>query len=329
MRMEAAMKITRRKFVESSAVGSAAALLPRLGMGAAQRMPMRDFGKTGLKVSILAFGGGMRFLSYENDDEAIAVLNHALDLGINYIDTAHEYGDGKSQLRIGQVMKTRRKQVVLATKFGGRKADEAMRQIETDLKRLQVDQVDVLNIHGLEGDADLASIEAPDGALKSLYRARDEKMARFIGITCHASPQTLKTALERHDLDVTQMALNPGFTRIEFNPFKAVPVPSASFENLALPVAVRKNMGIIAMKIFAQDWLQGKLPAEKLLYYSMSLPVATAVIGMPRREHIEQNVALACSFKPLSEAERKRLSDSISDEHKIAMEKFFSNHIDS
>jgi uncharacterized protein len=325
------MKISRRKFVETSALGCATALLPGLPFAETPKMPMREFGKTGVKVPILAFGGGSRYLMYQDADEAIAVLNHAIDLGVTYIDTAHEYGEhGESEMRIGEVMKTRRKEVLLATKFSGRKADEGKRMIETSLQRLQTDHVDVLHIHGLGDADDLAAIEASDGALNALYWARDQKMTRFVGVTGHADPHTLATALERHDFDCTQMALNAGLTRMEFGvKTTAIPMPQGNFETVALPVAKRKNLGVIAMKVFGQEWLSDKAPVEKLIYYSMSLPVSAAVIGMPKREYLERNATLAWNFAPLSEQEMHRISGSIADEHKTAMAEFFRSHVDS
>jgi len=325
------MKISRREFVEASALGCATALLPGLSFAETSKMPKRDFGKTGEKVSLLAFGGGSRYLMYQNADEAIAVLNHAIDLGITYIDTAHEYGEhGESEMRIGEVMKTRRKEVFLATKFSGRKADEAKRMIETSLQRLQTDHVDVLHIHGLGAPDELAEIEAPDGALKALYWARDQNMTRFVGVTGHQDPHTLATALERHDFDCTQMALNAGLTRMEFGvKTTAIPMPHGNFEDVALPMANRKKLGVIAMKVFGQEWLLGKAPVEKLIYYSMSLPVSAAVIGMPKREYVRQNAELAWNFAPLPESEMHRISGSIADEHKTAMAEFFSNHHDA
>ncbi len=325
------MNISRRKFVEASALGCATALLPGMAFAETKQMPKREFGKTGEKVSILAFGGGSRYLTYQDADEAIAVLNHAIDLGITYIDTAHEYGEhGESEMRIGEVLKTRRKEVFLATKFSGRKADEAKRMIETSLQRLQTDHVDVLHIHGLGGPDELAEIEAPDGALKALYWARDQKMTRFVGVTSHSDPQTLAAALERHDFDCTQMALNAGLTRMEFGvKTTAIPMPQGNFETVALPVAKRKNLGVIAMKVFGQDWLKDKAPVEKLIYYSMSLPVSAAVIGMPKREYVERNAALAWNFAALPEEEMHRISSSIADEHKVAMMEFLRNHVDA
>src|SRR5947199_125610 len=149
-----------------------------------------------------------------------------------------------------------------------------MRTVDTSLKRLQVDHVDLLHIHALMGPDDLAAIEARDGAYNALRKVKDAKMARFIGITCHAYPDVLKTALERHEFDCTQMALNAALrTQVKDS--------TSSFETTALPVALRKKMGVTAMKVFAQDALAGQAPPEKLLHYSMSLPVAATVGGMP------------------------------------------------
>ncbi len=111
------MDITRRRFIEAAAIG--AAMTPALGAGDAPRIPTRPFGKTGLEVSILGFGSGSRFLMYQDEDKALEALSHAIDLGITYIDTAHAYGDGKSEARIGRLMPARRQEIVLATKLPG------------------------------------------------------------------------------------------------------------------------------------------------------------------------------------------------------------------
>ena len=326
------MNISRRQFLETAAL-SCVSMSGVIGqsVGAASKIPTRTLGRTGLTVSVLAFGSGSRFMMYEQEDKALEALNKALDLGITYVDTAHNYGGGKSEERIGKVMAHRRKEVVLATKIAARKGDEAMRLIELSLKRLQTDHVDVLHIHSLTSMEDLAAIEAPDGVLQTMLKARDQKLTRFIGITCHAAPQALQTALERHDFDCTQMALNAARARMAegSGPMKATPMKEGGFEALALPVAKRKNLGVIAMKVFGQEQILGTAPIEKLLYYSMSLPVSTCSVGMPKLEHIEQNIQLARKFKPLSEAERRDLSASIGQEHKLAQERFFRNHVDA
>lgn len=318
------MGISRRGFLKVVGAGS----LVKPVFGASAKLPRRPLGKTGVEVSSLAFGAGSRFLMYEQEDVALAVLNEAIDLGITYIDTAQSYGNGKSEERVGKVMRDRRKEVFLTTKLTERKGDEALRALEVSLKRLQVDQLDLVHIHALEGDEDLARIESPDGVLKALYKARDERMTRFIGITCHAAPATLKTALERHDFNCTQMALNAARARIDDEGFKAVKMPMGGFEEVALPVANKKGLGVIAMKVFGQEQLLGYASPEKLLRYSLSLPVAAAVAGMPKREHIQQNVEIARTFKPLSKEERAEISDLIPRERRVALARFFANHAD-
>ena len=320
--------MNRRQFLETVAVGLAAA--PALATAAEAKLPSRILGRTGIRVPILGFGSGSRFLMYSDEDKALAAVNRAIDLGIIYIDTAHAYGNGKSEERIGRVMATRRKEVVLATKIPGRKADEARRQIELSLKRLQTDHLEVLHIHNLRNAQDLAAIEAPDGVLKALHEARDQKIARAIGITCHADPAALQAALERHDFDCTQMALNAGMATMADAPggMKATLAGANSFEKLALPVAVRKHLGIIAMKVTGQEQLLSSAPIEKLLAYSLSLPISLASVGMPKIEHIEHNAELARAFAPMSTRQRRQLEDSIESAKKLAMARFFADHED-
>ena len=106
-------------------------------------------------------------------------------------------------------------------------------------------------------------------------------------------------------------------------------MPAGGFEELALPVAVRKRMGVIAMKVFGQDQLVDAAPVEKLLIHAPSLPVSLASCGMPKVEFIERNVALARSFRPMPEAERRRLTESIAAERKVSMRQFFRHHADA
>ncbi len=315
------MGISRREFLGTAA---ATAALPAADKTA---FPTRTLGRTDRNVTILAFGSGSRWLMYKEVDQAVAAMHRALDAGVTYVDTAFSYGNGESERRAGIALQGRRDQVFLATKVSDRQADAAMRTIEGSLKRLRTDRLDLLHIHALDDEKDLAAIEAPDGVLKVLYKLRDEKVARFVGITCHAYPAVLKTALERHDFDVTQMALNAGLVGMAKG---ATPLERpASFETVALPVARRKKMGVIAMKVFAQEYLNGKATPEMLIRYPLSLPgVTAAVVGMPKIEHIDENIRVAKAFKPLAPAEMKALSDKLS-AHKQAMDRLFANHTDA
>lgn len=284
---------------------------------------MRTLGRTGVRVSILGFGCGSRFLMYKDPDKAAAALHRALELGINYVDTAASYGNGQSEEWVGRALQGRQG-FFLVTKVSPRKADAAMRVIEASLKRLGR-HPDLIHIHALGNADDLAAIEAEDGVLKLLYKLRDQKVCRFIGVTCHADPAVLKTALERHDFDCTQMALNAARTG-QGSP--SIFPKGGSFEELALPVALRKQMGVTAMKIFAQDKLAGAAPPEMLIRYSMSLPVAAAVIGMPKLEHLEANAALAHRFQPLTPAEMRQLSEKLAPQ-RAALEDYFRHHVDT
>jgi hypothetical protein len=111
--------------------------------------------------------------------------------------------------------------------------------------------------------------------------------------------------------------------------FKATLMGAGSFERLALPVATRKKMGVIAMKVFGQEQLLGAAPADKLLTYALSLPISLASVGMPRLEHIEANAALARAFKPMSTRQQRQLEESIESGRKLAMHHFFAAHQDA
>ncbi|MBZ5651713.1 MAG: aldo/keto reductase [Acidobacteriia bacterium] len=317
-------ELSRRKFLERIGLGTAAgASLSLLKEVAAARpavvgpLPSRTLGRTGATVSILAFGCGSRFLMYQDEDKALAALNRAIDLGISYLDTAYAYGDGESESRVGQAMATRRKEVWLATKIPDRTRDGFLRRLEGSLKRLRVDHVDLVHIHSLGQAEDLAKVEAPDGALKGALEAREQKMARYIGMTSHTNGEVMAQAIQRHDLDCVQMALNAS--------------RNGRFEELALPAARQKNLGIIAMKVTGQEYLlgsgSGKSDMSSLLRYSMSLPVTTAVVGMPRLEMLEHNIEVARSFSSLPEQEMERLRQQLTPA-RDGMEKRLVGHLD-
>jgi predicted aldo/keto reductase-like oxidoreductase len=324
------MSISRREFMEAAA---AASLFAQAGIAAdvdkKTGMPMRTLGKTGARVSILAFGSGSRWLAYKEEDKALAAMSSAINAGITYIDTAYGYGNGQSETWVGKLMPARRKEIFLATKVGDRKGDAAMRTIEGSLKRLNTDRVDLLHIHSLLQDHDLKAIEAQDGVLNVVRKMRDQKVARFIGITSHTDPQTLKTALERHDFDCTQMALNAAKAGQAKGISGLGEKHPHSFQSLALPVANSRKMGVIAMKVFAQEKLNGKAPVEQLIRYSMSLPVTAAVVGMPKMEYIAENIRVAKAFKPLSSIEMNNLSDELTSNYKASIDAFFNNHLDA
>jgi predicted aldo/keto reductase-like oxidoreductase len=316
-----ARRITRREFIETTTLTAAGLAAGSADAGAAAAaLPTRPFGKTGLEVTCLAFGCGSRFLMYEQEAVALEVLNGAVDQGIRYLDTAVGYGDGESERRVGLLMRTRRKDVILATKIprSARTRDAALRQVEASLKRLQTDHVDVLHLHDLTDAQDLAAIEAPNGALKALYELRSQKVTRAIGMTSHTDGAVMAKAIEQNDLDCVQMAMNPA--------------RALQFEELALPAAKKKGLGVILMKVTSQEKLVGAGPGKadmsSLLRYALTLPVSTVVVGMPKREFIAENIAIARGFTPLSEQEVDRVRKSVAPQQ-AAVEAFYRRHMDA
>jgi aryl-alcohol dehydrogenase-like predicted oxidoreductase len=316
-------QLTRREFIEKTTLTVASAsVLPALLTEEAEaktKLPQRILGRTGVKVPIIAFGCGSRFLMYEEEEEALKILNRVIDLGITYLDTAMDYGKGLSETRVGKVMASRRKEVWLATKVapGARTYDTAMREVEQSLKRLQTDRVDLLHLHSLSTAEDLAKIEAKDGAIHALYKLREQKVARFIGMTSHTDGAVMAKAIEHNDLDCVQMAMNPA--------------RALQFEELALPAAKKKNLGVILMKVTAQEKLlgegAGKAAINDLIRYALSLPVSTAVMGMPKAEFIDQNVAAAAAFKPMKTGEMDKLRAQVAPQ-RASLERFFHHHRD-
>jgi len=319
--------VSRREFLEKSglAAGAAAALpaLPRALPTAADAaatgaMPHRILGRTGASVSILAMGCGSRFLMYA-EDQASAVIEKAIGLGINYLDTAVGYGDGESEKRVGRVMATRRNDVFLATKVPtrARTRDLALREVEASLKRLQTDHVDLLHVHSVGDEADRAAIEAKDGVMKALYELREQKVARFIGMTSHTDGAVMAKAIAANDVDCVQLAMNPA--RVN------------EFEQQALPAAKKKNLGVILMKVTGQEklLLEGGPDVASLLRYAWSLPISAAVCGMPKLEHLEANVATARAYRePLPAADVEKMRQQLAG-RKFVLQDFFAHHQDT
>ncbi len=281
-------------------------------------IPQRVLGKTGVRISRLTFGCGSRFVNgFPNDDRALEVLETVLGQGINYFDSAHSYGEGESERRLGLFLKQHRREVFLVSKLEARDAEGFKRQFELSLKRLGTDHLDLLHLHGINDLAEVELIGKKGGVYEQLLRLKSEKATRFIGFSCHSQGTTAQAAIERFDFDCCMLQLNAA--RI------------GDFERVALPAALKKRMGVVAMKATAQEKLLGPLPGaagiEELLRYSMSLPVAGVNLGMPSLEMVRQNLELARKFVPMSLAEREVLFIRLAPA-KAAWEGFFRNHND-
>ena len=300
--------LSRRNFVKTVIGGAALAGLAKLDPLQAldakppgpAKMPTRPLGKTGHQVCLFSLGGQSTLETPERHDESLAISNRASDLGVNYIDTAAAYGRGVSETYIGQVMKTRRKEVFLATKTNDRSYDGSMRLLERSLKQLQTDHLDLWQNHNVRTQNDLDRIFAKDGAIKAMEKARDEKIVRFLGLTGHRDPFILKKGIEQYPFDSILMALN------------AADKHNASFIDNLLPVAVERKMSIVGMKIPARGRIfrEGGLSTmEQAMRYVLTLPVSTVIVGITAMAELEENVRIAQNFKPCTADEMKKMEE--------------------
>ena len=328
---------SRREFLKTTA-GAVVLGAAENALGAAQpastTLPRRRLGKTGEMVSCIGFGSGSRFCSIPDEDAAQALLERALALGITYFDTAGSYTrrgiERLSEKRLGEFAKKRRKEIFLATKIDPRDRDGALRSVEQSLKFLQTDYLDLVQIHSLSDMSDLDRIGGADGVLVAVRRLKDQKVARFIGITGHNDGAAMTEALRRHDFDTVLMALNTAQSANPIAARKMQPIPA--FEQSALPLALEKNMGILSMKVMGQGMLVGSgagraSPAE-LLQFNLSQPVACVVIGCEQMAPLEQNVQAALNFTPIGDREKQKLQEKV-DPSRSAWRGFLQHHDDS
>jgi len=331
----------RRSFLKASGLMTAAAIgataLPEIARGHASpapstlpfnpattnAMPTRNLGKTGYKVGIFSLGGQASLEKSNNEAVAVPIIEKALDLGVNYIDTSSIYGGPErwSEQYVGKVMKHRRSEAFLATKTKERTREASMRMIEKSLNLLQTDHVDLWQLHDIGTMTDINEIFAKGGAMEALLEARDQKIVRYLGITGHYRPDALIEAIHRHPFDTILMAVN------------AADPHHYSFSEQLLPLAVEKQMGIIGMKVPARgrilsSWTPppidqqkhswegmsiqattgGTLDMRQAMYYSLSLPVSTVIIGCDTIAQLEQNVQLAREFTPLNQQQMEGLT---------------------
>ncbi len=326
----------RRSFLKAGGVATASLLAPSAFADTASRtlpalpvnprtpkaMPTRNLGKTGYKVGIFSLGGQASLEKPSNFDVAVPIIERALDLGVNYIDTSSIYGgpDRWSEQYVGKVMAHRRNEAFLATKTKERTRDGSMRMIEKSLQLLQTDHVDLWQLHDVGTMTDINEIFAKGGAMEALMEMQQQKVVRYLGITGHYRPDALIEGIKRYPFDTILMAMN------------AADPHHYSFNDALLPLAVERQMGIIGMKIpgrgrILSTWTPpsieqqkhswegmtiqttspGTLNMREAMYYTLSRPVSTVIIGCDTIAQLEENVQLARAFTPLNDTQQQQL----------------------
>jgi aryl-alcohol dehydrogenase-like predicted oxidoreductase len=252
-------------------------------------LPQRPLGKTGRQVSIYGLGGLFTVSMPDRHAEAVEIVNRAIDLGVNYIDTAAWYGTGASELNIGTVLKKRRNEVFLASKSHDYTYDGTMALFDQTLKRLQTDHLDLYQHHMLGRFANLEQLQQKHSAREAFERLRDKGAIRYIGVTSHSS-RVLADALEDYPYDCALITLNAA---------GAVMDDPGDLDRF-FRVAKAKQVGVIAMKVVGRgDLIKPGLDVGRLLHYVLSHPVSTAIVGISAVSHLEENVRAARAFEPL------------------------------
>lgn len=268
------------------------------------QIPHRPLGKTGVDVPIMCLGGF--HIGVPERDEAIKIIHTAIDGGITFMDNAWEYNDGESERRMGDAlaMDGYRDKVFLMTKncAHDRRADNSMVKLEESLKKLKTDHIDLWQIHEVVWHDDPDRIYAPGGAAEAMLKAKEQGKVRYIGFTGHKSPAIFKRML----------SLAPDF------PWDTMQMPVScldwhydSFARELIPLANERGIGVIGMKSLAAGKLfeESDVTADEAIRYALSQDIATLCVGVDSMKVLEQDLAIAQGFQPLSHAEQERIRE--------------------
>ncbi|MCC6859127.1 MAG: aldo/keto reductase [Bryobacterales bacterium] len=294
------MQYSRRDFSKLVAVSPLAAQ-----SSAAARMPVRRLGRIGFQAGIL--GWGAQHVGQMPAEQSVVdrIVAEALEGGVNYIDTAPNYGISEDLL--GRALKGRRDRVFLSTKIETRTRADAMEQVRNSLRRLQTDHLDCVQFHNLgrtDRFPDIDSVLSRDGAMAALMEARKQGMTRYLGCTTHTNAPRILKVLGEVEIDAMTCVLN----FVDRHIYK--------LEESLLPEARRRNIPVIAMKALggprkpAGARLESPEDFRQALRYVWSLPgVAVAIVGFRSPEELRPGLAAAWEFKPLTSMEMNALME--------------------
>jgi aryl-alcohol dehydrogenase-like predicted oxidoreductase len=265
-------------------------------------IPLRNFGRTDVKISALGLGG--HHLGDAKDEAtAIQIVNEAIDGGITFFDNCWEYNRGKSENWMGKGLKGRRDEIFLMTKVctHGRDAALATEMLEQSLRRLQTDHLDLWQIHGVSFDNDPDLFIRPNGAAEALMKAKEQGKVRYLGFTGHKAPQIhLKMLDTGFPFDAVQMPLN------------AFDATFRSFEQEVLPELNKRGIAVLGMKPLTgrgEPLKKGIITPDQALRYAMSLPVTSTITGMEKIDVLHQNLRIAQGFEPMSPQEMEEVRE--------------------
>ena len=261
-------------------------------------MIYRQLGTTGEMVSAIGLGG-YHVGKQPDPAESISLIRKAIDGGITFMDNCWDYNDGTSEVRMGNALRDGyRQKVFLMTKLDGRTKNEYNKQLEESLARLRTDTIDLVQFHEVIRFEDPDRIFAPGGALEAAVAARQAGKIRYIGFTGHKDPKIHLRMLEIADqhnfhFDTVQMPIN------------VMDAHFRSFTNEVMPVAIKKGIGVLAMKTFGDHFILDTKLVEPvdMLHYGLTQPVSVVITGIDKPMILDQALTAARTFKPLSQTQ--------------------------
>ena len=266
-------------------------------------MPKRRLGRTGVEVSLIGLGGWHLGFKSMDEELSIRIIRTAIDNGINFMDNCWDYNEGASEIRMGKALRDGyRERAFLMTKIDGRTKQDAAKQLDESLKRLNVDHIDLVQHHEILRFEDPHRIFDDKGANAALLEARDAGKIRYLGFTGHKDP--------RIHLYMLEVATENGFTFDTVQmPLNVMDAHYRSFEKMVLPELVKQDIGVLAMKTLANGTIleSNTVSAIECLQYAMNLPSSVVITGCESMKDLEQALTAARTFQPLSEERVKNL----------------------
>jgi aryl-alcohol dehydrogenase-like predicted oxidoreductase len=258
-------------------------------------MLYRPLGSTGEQVSVLGLGGH-HIGRLSDEQEAIRLVRSAIDHGLTFMDNSWDYHEGVSEIRMGKALRDGyRAKAFLMTKIDGRTKQEAAKQIEESLKRLQTDHIDLIQHHEVIRMEDPDRIFADGGAQEAVLQAKKAGKIRYIGFTGHKDPIVHLRMLDiaakhRFRFDTVQMPLN------------VMDAHFRSFEHQVLPMLVKERIGVLGMKALADTHIlkTGTATAAECLHYAMSLPTSAVITGIESMKILEHALEAVRTFQPMT-----------------------------
>jgi hypothetical protein len=315
------INFTRRKFLQTAAISATAAMLPNIAGTSIQNVDIssvksgelakRRLGRTNRMVSCIGFGAGSRYCNWVADEIILQKhIDYAINLGITYFDSARSYGNGLAEERYGKFLTPKyRDQIFLNSKSEERTYDGVMKEIEISLKTLKTDYLDLYCMHGIDKVEDVDVLLSPSGGYKAFLKLKNEGVVKNIGFSFHKWNDASQRSFKEFDVDAILCVINAS----KYN----------GNEEGLLPLASKRDIGIIAIKIMGQNALIGNVSGDDLLRYALSLPISVANVGIDGFAPLESCVEVG-KEPLLSEADAEKIHERLNFDPKVTRLPYFA-----